>query len=78
MPTNRVPTAVISVESKIAAAMTAEPINTDTEVPEGPGRIGRCPRYSVCLFCVGNRVRLLRSLYFFDAIERFFFAIKGF
>ena len=33
MPTNRVPTAVISVDSKMAAAMMAEPINTDTEVP---------------------------------------------
>jgi len=43
MPTNRVPTAVISVESKIAAAMMAEPTNTDTEVPKGPGMIGRCP-----------------------------------
>jgi hypothetical protein len=43
MPTNRVPTAVISVESKIAAAMMAEPINTDAEAPRGPDGIGRCP-----------------------------------
>jgi hypothetical protein len=41
MPMNRVPTAVISVESKIAAAMMAEPINTDIEVPKCPGVIGR-------------------------------------
>ncbi len=43
MPTNRVPTAVTSVDSKIAAAMMAEPINTDTEVPKCPDVIGRCP-----------------------------------
>jgi len=43
MPTNRVPTAVISVESRIAAAMMAEPINTDTEVPKCPEMIGRFP-----------------------------------
>ena len=43
MPTNRVPTAVTSVDSKIAAAMMAEPINTEPEVPKFPDATGRCP-----------------------------------
>jgi hypothetical protein len=38
-----VPTAVISVDSKIAAAMMAEPTNTDTAVPKFPDATGRCP-----------------------------------
>jgi hypothetical protein len=32
----------MSVESKMAAAMMAEPANTDTEVPGGPEVVGRC------------------------------------
>jgi hypothetical protein len=44
MPTNRVPTAVINVDSKIAAAMMAAPIKTDPELPADPGGVtGRCP-----------------------------------
>jgi len=50
-PTNRVPTAVTSVDSRIEAAMMAEPINTDTEIPRFPGATGRCPWYS-CRFGV--------------------------
>jgi hypothetical protein len=43
MPTNRVPTAVISVDNRIAAAMMAEPIRTDSEPPQFPGMTGRGP-----------------------------------
>ncbi len=43
MPTKRVPTAVISVDSKMAVAMMAEPTKTDAEVPTCPCAIGRYP-----------------------------------
>jgi hypothetical protein len=43
MPTNRVPTAVTSVDNKIAVAMMAEPISTETGVPTCPRTIGRDP-----------------------------------
>jgi hypothetical protein len=42
---------VISVESKMEAAMMAEPIKTDTEVPQFAGAFGRCAWYP-CLFGV--------------------------
>jgi hypothetical protein len=47
IPMNRVPTAVISVDSKIAAAIMPEPTNIGIELPERSGMTGR---YSPYLF----------------------------
>jgi hypothetical protein len=44
-----VPTAVISVDSKIAAAMVAAPINMGIEDPGRSGVTVRYPGYSLCL-----------------------------
>jgi len=43
MPMNRVPTAVISVDSRIAAAMRPEPTNTGNEIPARSGATVRLP-----------------------------------
>ena len=43
MPTNRVPTAVISVDSRIAAAIMAAPINIGIELAVRSGMTGRYP-----------------------------------
>jgi len=43
MPTNLDPTTVISVDSKIAAAMMAAPINIGIAVPERSGVAARYP-----------------------------------
>jgi hypothetical protein len=44
-----VPTAVINVDSKIAAAMVAAPINMGIEDPGRSGVTVRYPGYSLCL-----------------------------
>jgi hypothetical protein len=43
IPTNLVPTAVISVDSRIAAAMIAAPTNIGNDVPERSDEIARYP-----------------------------------
>jgi hypothetical protein len=43
MPMNLEPTAVISVDSRIAAAIMAAPSNTGIEPPERSGMTGRYP-----------------------------------
>src|SRR3954463_2464035 len=65
MPANLVPTAVINVDSKIAAAIRAEPINIGIEAP---GRWSvmttRGALYSWCLFGDWNKALMLRSSLF--------------
>jgi hypothetical protein len=52
IPTNRVPTAVINVDSNIATATMIAPITMGIEVPKGArsGVAARYPGYSVGLF----------------------------
>jgi hypothetical protein len=50
IPTNLVPTAVINVDSKIAVAILAAPINTGIDIPGRSGAVARYPEYSLCLF----------------------------
>jgi hypothetical protein len=58
MPTNRVPTAVTNVDNKIAVAIMAEPISTETGVPTCPEKLGRYPWYSFLFLGVENRASL--------------------
>jgi hypothetical protein len=43
IPTNLVPTAVTSVDSKTAAAIMAAPIKIAIELPKRSGATARCP-----------------------------------
>jgi hypothetical protein len=53
----------MSVDSRIEAAMIAEPIKTDTEAPQFPEVTGRCPWYS-CLFGVWKTLSFALTAYF--------------
>jgi hypothetical protein len=61
MPANLVPTAVISVDSKMAAAIRAEPINIGIEAPGRSVMTTRGALYSCCLFGEWNKALVLRS-----------------